>query len=172
MKPKRVQCSFVFFYKECKRTQRTPHSLIKNVKEPGLGIRSFQKNVPFFAFFSVLLKRTERSLRSFGFHKSPKTREKNGKERNVLFLEWKRTERSERKRTECPTRHTWPFVSWPVLTDQQIFHTPTYCTVFLKYVYKITRCYDWALPDSRFWPFFHFIYQEILKFGLLYTEFF
>ena len=26
-----------------------------------------------------------------------------GKERNVLFLEWKRTKRSERKRTECPT---------------------------------------------------------------------
>ena len=33
----------------------------------GLGIRSFQKNAPFFAFFSVLLKRTERSLRSFPF---------------------------------------------------------------------------------------------------------
>ena len=31
----------------------------------GLGIRSFQKNVPIFAFFSVLYKRTERSLRSF-----------------------------------------------------------------------------------------------------------
>ena len=36
-------------------------------KDPGLGIRSFQKNVLFFAFFSVLLKRTERSLRSFPF---------------------------------------------------------------------------------------------------------
>ena len=33
----------------------------------GLGIRSFQKNVPFFAFFSVLLKRTFHSLRSFLF---------------------------------------------------------------------------------------------------------
>ena len=33
----------------------------------GLGIRSFQKNVPIFAFFSVLYKRTERSLRSFPF---------------------------------------------------------------------------------------------------------
>ena len=65
--------------------------------------RSFKKNVPFFAFFSVLLKRTERSLRSFGFHKSPKTREKNGKERNILFFEWKRSERSEWKRTRCPT---------------------------------------------------------------------
>ena len=31
----------------------------------GLGIHSFQKNVPFFAFFSILLKRTEHSLRSF-----------------------------------------------------------------------------------------------------------
>ena len=29
--------------------------------------RSFQKNVPFFAFFSVLLKRTFSSLRSFPF---------------------------------------------------------------------------------------------------------
>ena len=34
----------------------------------------------FFAFFYVLCKRT---LRSFGFHKSPKTEKKNGKERNV-----------------------------------------------------------------------------------------
>ena len=33
----------------------------------GLGICSFQKNVPFFAFFSFLVKRTERSLRSFPF---------------------------------------------------------------------------------------------------------
>ena len=43
-------------------------------------LRSLQKNVAFFAFFSVLQKRTERS---FGSHKSPKTRKKNGKERNV-----------------------------------------------------------------------------------------
>ena len=33
----------------------------------GLGIHSFQKNVPIFVFFSVLYKRTERS---FWFHKS------------------------------------------------------------------------------------------------------
>ena len=74
--------------------------------------RSFKKNGTFFAFFSVLLKRTERSLRSFPlfrtersfrFHKLPKTREKNGKERNVIFFERKRTKRSERKRTRCPT---------------------------------------------------------------------
>ena len=32
-----------------------------------MGIRSFQKIVPFFAFFSVLLKRTKHSLRSFPF---------------------------------------------------------------------------------------------------------
>ena len=43
------------------------------------GIRSFQKNVPFFAFFSILYKRTFRLFRSFGFHKLPKTWEKNGK---------------------------------------------------------------------------------------------
>ena len=34
---------------------------------PGLGIRSFQKIVPFFAFFFILLKRTLRSLHSFPF---------------------------------------------------------------------------------------------------------
>ena len=33
----------------------------------GLGIRSFQKNGPIFAFFSVLYKRTFRSLHSFPF---------------------------------------------------------------------------------------------------------
>ena len=36
-------------------------------KNAGLGILPFQKNVPIFAFFSVLYKRTERSLRSFLF---------------------------------------------------------------------------------------------------------
>ena len=39
----------------------------------GLGIRSFQKNVPIFAFFSVLYKRTERS---FWFYKHGKSRRK------------------------------------------------------------------------------------------------
>ena len=49
--------SFTFFSKE-----RSVLSVL---------LRSFQKNVPFFPFFSVLLKRTERSfLRSFWFHKS------------------------------------------------------------------------------------------------------
>ena len=33
----------------------------------GLGIRSFQKIIPIFAFFSVLYKRMFRSLRSFPF---------------------------------------------------------------------------------------------------------
>ena len=33
----------------------------------GLGIHSFQKNVLIFAFFSILYKRTFRSLRSFPF---------------------------------------------------------------------------------------------------------
>ena len=75
-------------------------------------LRSLQKNV---AFFYVLCKRMLRSLcsfpffrkerkrmeRSFGSHKLPKTRKKNG-----MFL--KRTELSlkkgkERKRTRCPT---------------------------------------------------------------------
>ena len=62
--------------------------------------RSLQKN---FAFFSVLCKRMLRSLRSFGSHKSPKTRIKNGKEQNFPFKERKRTERTEWKRKRCPT---------------------------------------------------------------------
>ena len=37
----------------------------KNEQFAGLGIRSFQKNLPIFAFFSVLYKRMFRSLRSF-----------------------------------------------------------------------------------------------------------
>ena len=52
----------------CKRTKRSCVILRQN-------------NVAFFAFFYVLCKRTESS---FGSNKSPKTRKKNGKERNVL----------------------------------------------------------------------------------------
>ena len=48
----------------------------KTHNKSGLGIRSFQNNVPIFAFFSVLYKRTERYLRSFLFFI---------KEQNVLF---------------------------------------------------------------------------------------
>ena len=44
-------------------------------------LRSLQKNVAFFAFFYALKKRMHRS---FGFHKSPKTRKKNAKECCVL----------------------------------------------------------------------------------------
>ena len=66
-------------------------------------LRSLQKNIAFFAFFYIVFKRTLRSLRSFGSHKSTKTWKKNGKERNVPFKEWKRMERTERKRTRCPT---------------------------------------------------------------------
>ena len=47
-------------------------------------LHSLQKNVAFFAFFYVLCKRTEHSLRSFGSHKSPKAQTKNGKDWNVL----------------------------------------------------------------------------------------
>ena len=42
--------------------------------------RSLQKIIAFFVFFSILKKRTEHS---FGSHKSPKTQEKNRKERTV-----------------------------------------------------------------------------------------
>ena len=58
---------FAFFYVLCKRR-----------------LRSLQKNVAFFAFFSVLWNR---KVSSFGSHKSPKIRKKNGKERNVLLKE-------------------------------------------------------------------------------------
>ena len=46
--------------------------------------RSLKKNVAFFPFF-----RKERNVLFFGggSHKSPKTRKKNGKERNVHFKE-------------------------------------------------------------------------------------
>ena len=60
-------------------------------------LHSLQKNKTFSAFFNVLCKRTLRSLRtftflrkerkthrSFGSHRSPKTRKKNVKERCVL----------------------------------------------------------------------------------------
>ena len=60
------------------------------MERSGILFRSLQKNVTFFAFFSVLCKRMLHSLRSFESHKSPKTQEKNrtfffknGKERNV-----------------------------------------------------------------------------------------
>ena len=89
----------------------------KRTKRSCVLLRSLQENVAFFAFFSILCKRMLRFLhsflffrkerkkteRSFVFHKSPKTRKKNGKERNVPFKERKRTERTERKRTRCPT---------------------------------------------------------------------
>ena len=73
----------------CKRTKRS-HVLLP----------SLQKSVLFFAFFSVLCKRTLRSLRSFGSHKSPKTQKKNGKERNVPFKERTRKEKNGMYRTE------------------------------------------------------------------------
>ena len=55
MKPKRVQRSFAFFYKERKKMQRTPRSFIKNAKNAALFYKerkrmqrtphSFKKNV-------------------------------------------------------------------------------------------------------------------------------
>ena len=107
----------VFF---CKRTKRSPILLRSFAKERCILcvlFRSLQNDVVFFAFFSILCKRTLRSLYSFPFfrkerkrtecsfgsHKSPKTQKKNRKERNVPFKELKRTERTERKRTPCLT---------------------------------------------------------------------
>ena len=93
---------FAFFYALCKRMLRSLRSF------PFFSsLHSLHKNVAFFAFFYVLCKRMLRSLRSFPFfrkerkrtkrsfgsHKSPKTRKrtekngtffkKNGKEWNV-----------------------------------------------------------------------------------------
>ena len=73
------------------------HSFAKEYCVLCLLLRSLQNNVAFFAFFYILCKRSLRSLRSFmflrkerkrmhrsfGFHKSPKTRKKNAKERCV-----------------------------------------------------------------------------------------
>ena len=101
--------NIAFFNVLCKRTKCSP-----------VLFRSLQKNVVIFAFYSVLCKRILRSVcslrsfpfctkerkrteRSFGSYKSSKTWKKNGKERNIPFKERKRTERTERKRTLCPT---------------------------------------------------------------------
>ena len=51
-------------------------------------MRSFAKELNILAFFSILCKRMLRSLRSFGSHKSPKTRkrtEKNGTKKNATL---------------------------------------------------------------------------------------
>ena len=61
-----------------------------------------------FTFFAkeccVLLHSLQKNvvLRSFGFHKSPKTQKKRKRTLHSL-IERKRTERSEQKRTWCPT---------------------------------------------------------------------
>ena len=95
-----------------------------------VGHQFFSKERNVSAFFSVLYKRTLRSLLSFTFFSKERCilcalfrpLEKNGKEQNVLLgsisrqklkKEWKRrllslkerkrTEHSERKRTRCPT---------------------------------------------------------------------
>ena len=80
----------------CKRTKRS-HILL----------HSLQKNVAFFAFFSILCRRTLHSLRSFGSHKSLKPRKKNGKEPNIPFKERKRMERTEQRRMQCPTLYIY-----------------------------------------------------------------
>ena len=70
-----------------------------NVAE--LGIRSFQKNVPFFSFFSERKqKRTERS-----FFKM----EKNGKNGSFFYKERKRRERTERsfEKNGVPNSASW-----------------------------------------------------------------
>ena len=65
-----VLLSFAFFCKRIKRSR--------------VLLRSLQKNETFSAFIYVLCKRMLYSLRSFGFHKSPKTQKKNTKEQCVL----------------------------------------------------------------------------------------
>ena len=101
-KERNVLRSFKFF---CKRTKRSCFLL-----------RSLQLNETFSAFFYILCKRRKLSLRSFTFlrkerkrthrsfgsHKSPKTK-KQGKRTLHSLKECKRTMRSEQKRTRCPT---------------------------------------------------------------------
>ena len=67
-------------------------------------LHSLLKNVAFFAFFYVLKKRLHRS---FGSHKSPKTLKKYIKERKRTQKNAK--ERSEGKRTLCPTLTKYNF---------------------------------------------------------------
>ena len=92
-KESNVLCSFA---KECHVLCVRLHALQKNVAFFAFFafFRPLQKNAAFFAFFYVLCKRTLHSLRpftflrkeqkrmhrSFGIHKSPKTRKKNAKE--------------------------------------------------------------------------------------------
>ena len=88
MRPKRTVRSFPFVLKkgkECKESNAT--FFCKERKRMERMERSFEKKGKERKERNVLLKRTERTERSF---------EKNGKER-------KRSERSERKRTRCPT---------------------------------------------------------------------
>ena len=59
-----------------------------------------QGSLRFFTFFRKERKRTQRS---FGFHKSPKTRKKERKRTWRSLKEHKRTICSERKRMWCPT---------------------------------------------------------------------
>ena len=83
MKPKTTQCSFVFFYKELKRMQRTPRSFIKKGKErkeQSVLLYRTQKKAKNVPFFYKELKRTPRMPHSFI---------KNGKERRNVAFFWK-----------------------------------------------------------------------------------
>ena len=88
------------------------------MKKERIILHSFAKERNVLAFFYVLCKKTLRSLRSFAFFAKERcalcgkersillgliSRQKLDKrtEKNVVFF--KRTERSERKRTGCPT---------------------------------------------------------------------
>jgi hypothetical protein len=78
---------FAFFYVLCKRTLRSLRSFTFFAKERCVLcvlLRSLQKNVAFLRSFTFFRKERKRTHRSFGFHKSPKTRKKNVKERCVL----------------------------------------------------------------------------------------
>ena len=85
---KRTWVGHAFFYVLCKRML---HSL--------RSFTFFAKVRCILCVLYVLKKELKRMHRSFGFHKSPKTRKR---KQNIVAC-FKRTIRSERKRMRCPT---------------------------------------------------------------------
>ena len=109
-------------------------SFCKRTKSSRVLFRSFKKYGAFFPFFSVLCKRTYRSFHSFGFHKSPKTRENNGKERMFSFLNGK-----DRNVLNGKEPGAQPCLILSILLNSQCILLNTQCT-FLFLVKFIALC--------------------------------
>ena len=98
-----------FFYVLCKRMLRSLRSLrsftffAKECCILCVLLCSLQKNVAFFAFFYVLKIRTQKNASTFWVSYVAKNSKKECKRMLHALKERKRTMRSERKRTQCPT---------------------------------------------------------------------